>query len=879
MTDVDFLKDARKKHDIPLENLDFKYVKKCENVKELEKIYRVLISGVEGKYPDLENFVYEKIKTLSPNSRVLRKDKPIYTKQALSKSEQEFIDSDIQNFVKEIPNLEKKVTSKIEVKNEDKEPPIRSAKQTNIIKSGNTKPLTQETKNSQSAKKSVKPKDYREWEKIEKQIDKELEEKENLETISKVADDRTAVNHGKNFSKSLVKDLPKDINIENLDESTKILKADQEKCKGNESFAAACYHEAVTYYTRSIKYLPTAASYNNRALAYIKLENWEKAILDCNEVLIYEQDNFKALLRRATALYKQKNFEKAKIDIEKCLILDSSDKKAKELKNQIDHDFRKNQEEIEKLKSAGGKRLQIEETDGSDEESDEENKNIPIAEVDSDSEEEDQVIEVPIKSEEKADNESSKTSTKLQEETEKESVLEVKKFELPEHIIQTKDKAGVFFTNGQYADAIDYYTKSIDFLQELKKNSDLLLEIDQNLSVLFNNRASSYQNICDFKNCIKDCESGLEIVEDNVSLKCKLLFKKANSLEMLEKYEQAFEILETLMKIDNKFKNVQLNYNRVKGILKENGKLDKVRNLPQVKKVERQEDQQKLFEDFKTKGNDFFKNNNYQKACELYSKCIEIDGGNTIAYSNRSLCYIKLKLPDLAIQDTSYVLGKEPNNVKALYRRALAYKDKKEFESAINDLRKILSIEYNNQIAKNELQNLEILIKEEQKIVNEKKVKIEEISENDQVNSEKESKPIRKPVAQPAPILNIPKKNYDFSSITNGYEFLQAWNSISPTDIENYSKLIASVNPNHLHKFIGSKLDDDMLSKLIKCVHKLSEQELTTNFDIYDYLESITKTQRFEITKMFINKDQKKFLSELIGKIDKENRLKKLYSI
>lgn len=43
MTDVDFIKDTRKKHDVPLENLDYKYVEKCENVKELEKIYRVLV--------------------------------------------------------------------------------------------------------------------------------------------------------------------------------------------------------------------------------------------------------------------------------------------------------------------------------------------------------------------------------------------------------------------------------------------------------------------------------------------------------------------------------------------------------------------------------------------------------------------------------------------------------------------------------------------------------------------------------------------------------------------------------------------------------------------------------------------------------------------
>ena len=32
-----------KKHDIPLDNFDYKYIEKCDNVKELEKIYRVLV--------------------------------------------------------------------------------------------------------------------------------------------------------------------------------------------------------------------------------------------------------------------------------------------------------------------------------------------------------------------------------------------------------------------------------------------------------------------------------------------------------------------------------------------------------------------------------------------------------------------------------------------------------------------------------------------------------------------------------------------------------------------------------------------------------------------------------------------------------------------
>lgn len=474
---------------------------------------------------------------------------------------------------------------------------------------------------------------------------------------------------------------------------------------------------------------------------------------------------------------------------------------------------------------------------------------------------------------------------KTSPETNKEVSVEEKKFQLPEKIIQVKDKAAVFFTNGQYADAIDYYSKSINLLQDLKNSSQNLFDINQNLSVLFNNRATSYQNICDYKNCIKDCESGLELVENNISLKCKLMFKKAHSLEMIEKYEAAYSDYETLMKIDNKFKNVQLNFNRVKNILKENGQLDKVRNRSSMpndndtKHKEKHKDVQQLYDEFKVKGNEYFKNNNYEKACEFYSKCIEIDGNNSIAYLNRSLCYVKLKQPDLAIKDTTFVLEKETNNVKALYRRGLAFKDKNDLESAINDMKKILSIEFNNQIAKNELKNLEILLDEKKKTSNEKKIKIEEINEKAEVKPKVESKPILKAPIQQAPILNLPKKVYDFSSITNGYEFLQAWNSINPSDLDNYSKLIANVDPNQLHKFIGSKLDDDMLSKLIKCVHMLAGQESSTKFNTYDYLESITKTQRFEVTKLFISKEQKQILSELIKKTDNGEKLKKLYSI
>ena len=60
----------------------------------------------------------------------------------------------------------------------------------------------------------------------------------------------------------------------------------------------------------------------------MKLEKWDKAIDDCKEVLTYEPDNIKALLRRANAYLKKKNYTDAKVDIDKCLKLNPDDKKA-----------------------------------------------------------------------------------------------------------------------------------------------------------------------------------------------------------------------------------------------------------------------------------------------------------------------------------------------------------------------------------------------------------------------------------------------------------------------------------------------------------------------------------------------------------------------
>ncbi len=59
------------------------------------------------------------------------------------------------------------------------------------------------------------------------------------------------------------------------------------------------------------------------------------------------------------------------------------------------------------------------------------------------------------------------------------------------------------------------------------------------------------------------------------------------------------------------------------------------------------------------------------------------------------------------------------------------------------------------------------------------------------------------------------KKAENFTNVSNAYEFLQSWNSINPKDKEGYDLLLSSIDPSYLPKFIGSKLDDDMLVTVI----------------------------------------------------------------
>lgn len=75
------------KFNIPLNHLEFDYIKSCRNSKELEKIYRILISGEQGYFEELTKCAKECLQKLKPDSKWLRIEEQLMNKNNFEKEE------------------------------------------------------------------------------------------------------------------------------------------------------------------------------------------------------------------------------------------------------------------------------------------------------------------------------------------------------------------------------------------------------------------------------------------------------------------------------------------------------------------------------------------------------------------------------------------------------------------------------------------------------------------------------------------------------------------------------------------------------------------------------------------------------------------------
>jgi len=109
----------------------------------------------------------------------------------------------------------------------------------------------------------------------------------------------------------------------------------------------------------------------------------------------------------------------------------------------------------------------------------------------------------------------------------------------------------------------------------------------------------------------------------------------------------------------------------------------------------------------KNEATELFKDGNIRHAAARYAKALshcskffdlspeekkEVDAIKLSLHLNMSLAYIKLEKPDNALRSCNDALDLEPENVKALYRRAKIYFDKKKWDDCGRDLKKAVAL-------------------------------------------------------------------------------------------------------------------------------------------------------------------------------------------
>lgn len=88
--------------------------------------------------------------------------------------------------------------------------------------------------------------------------------------------------------------------------------AEDERLKGNEFMKSKEYDEAIACYTKSIQLFPDeAATYSNRALAYLKVKKNASCIVDAEKCLELDPTFLKAYHRRGKAYQAATQYEEA----------------------------------------------------------------------------------------------------------------------------------------------------------------------------------------------------------------------------------------------------------------------------------------------------------------------------------------------------------------------------------------------------------------------------------------------------------------------------------------------------------------------------------------------------------------------------------------
>ncbi|MFT7816212.1 sperm-associated antigen 1 [Arapaima gigas] len=884
---------------IPVEHLDYQYIQTCNDIRYLEKILQVLRSGSEGVYPHLTEFCENRIAKLDPKNRALRKDQPPATAASFSSVEWSQITEELEAWETEVKRNDMEVQQLPLTDDVGKVPPVRRA--------NTSVPVAQNAvrnANGVNRKKSALPRDYREWDKFD--VEKECS-KTDSDVLEKSP--HAVVNQG----------LPKirrKLDTAGLSEKEREILANREKEKGNEAFKANDYEEAVAYYSRSISAMPTAAAYNNRAQAEIRLQQWHNALNDCQRVLELEPANLKALLRRATVQKHLGNLKKAAEDLNEVLQAEPQNAVAKKMMREVEEKL--GDQTIGSYEK--GRRILIEEVGDEDE-------GVPSAKPglgvggestaapsdrgdmgnaqkkspgrgggpphgepgshgsqrrgkrgssDHHGELEQRQKDLANGAQRGASRAVDQSGGGSAEAHGDSSRLDVPCGALPPPLAQLKKEGNQLFKNGQFADALEKYSEAIAGC------ADAGIDSPEDLSILYSNRAACYLKDGNSTDCIQDCTKALELQPFSL----KPLLRRAIAYESLERYRKAYVDYKTVLQIDVSVQAAHDSIHRITKLLIEQDGPDWREKIPEIPLVplsaqqhrrqeppseevvqaraaraaeEAAQKAEARFSSLKQEGNELVKKGQYQDALGKYSECLTLKPEECVIYTNRALCHLKLQHFAEAKQDCDSALKLEPSNKKAFYRRALAYKGLQDYLACSSDLQEVLRLDPNVQEAERELGEVTALLRqslaEGSPGKQRRTVPITEVEGSDEETDTPNG---------PGP--DATQNHRPTPQPTNAYEFSQALNAArSDGNVAACGELLRRVPPETLPLYLSSTLDADALSFVMQA---LDEELLQEDPDlVFQHLNHLHTAERFSVVLMLLGKVDQQRVARLFERL------------
>jgi len=582
---------------------------------------------------------------------------------------------------------------------------------------------------------------------------------------------------------------------------------------GNKHVQNKEFKDAITCYSECIEIFPDEVTcYTNRALCFLKLNQFRNAESDASRALAIQDDNVKALFRRALARKGLEKYEEGIKDLMNLLEIDKSNTAAKKELSAI-REFKSTKKKID-VKEHG--------------------------------------------------NESVENSLKTKEDDQKEANSRPK----------MEDGKGLKFQGEAVGKGENIKLNGIK--EEKKKGKKMKIIEVENYDEIEAITGRQSGNDCveeisysKMKENVNNCEGEVNMGEGTCDEKCG---KERDDVERREKLPQQGK---------EELKNEKLETASVvtEGRKKGERERDNRRSSNGKQKDKKIESMEEKFSRSKELGNRYVQEEKYEEAVKYYSQCIVFNANEPVPFVNRALCYLKLDKPKKAESDCSKALNLQPNNIKALFRRAMARKAGEKYKESLQDLTTLIKLDPKNTVAQKELEAIKELWRKELK--NKTRTQSENSSESSattvtQKSNKKrpestETKEKQAPSVHEAAKARVndicdgtpkccstTKENIQRSSKklnlrkASGFEFLKAWNELKGKNLSDYASLLSQIEPSQLPKIISNKIDAEMILLIVSCVseHFFTKDKLVFGFNILKYA---SKSERFNMGLMFLS--------------------------